>query len=533
MNLEYLLKESMDWIVCTSLHASFLIVLVFAVQLVFRRLLNPRWRYMLWLLVALRLAMPAVPSTSLSVFNLNRVFLERTELAFNSAHMSFRSMEGNMAGEKLSPAVAARLTPANRGHWQKTFLIVWLAGVGFLSGSVAWEHYRFSARVIRQRPSTDPDLLNLLEDCKAELKIHAPINIIMAPQINAPMLMGFIRPRLLLPEIMARTFSPKELRYVLLHELGHLKRHDISINWLTTILQILHWFNPLVWLAFHQMRTDREQACDAFVLASVNKGINAAKKTVDIAAEKTTYGETIIKLLNLFNKRISLLPGLVGIMEEKKQMKARMQMIARFTSGSYGLSGLAAVLMVLITAVGFTGAMDKAPSGVELKNLLGNSGFETVVDGRTAEWAPWAAYNEPIAPAKVTFSSDTNVVHGGKASLCIRSSDEKICYGCKQGMNDKALAITNGATVRLSGYIKSDSANAMLSIDIGGKEAGSKTSEPEGKEINKNGWTKHILAFELAPGSYIDAVHCIVQSRGTAWFDDVSLTITSKGQADK
>jgi beta-lactamase regulating signal transducer with metallopeptidase domain len=44
------------------------------------------------------------------------------------------------------------------------------------------------------------------------------------------------------------------LRHVFLHELAHLKRHDIALNWLFAGAQALHWFNPLVWLAFQQAR---------------------------------------------------------------------------------------------------------------------------------------------------------------------------------------------------------------------------------------------------------------------------------------
>ena len=70
--------------------------------------------------------------------------------------------------------------------------------------------------------------------------------------------------------------------------MSHIKRRDILTGWLMTALQILHWFNPLVWLAFHRMRVDRELACDALALSYAS------------AEESQPYGRTIIKLLESF-----------------------------------------------------------------------------------------------------------------------------------------------------------------------------------------------------------------------------------------
>ena len=549
MNMEYtefILRNCLDWILRTSVHVSLLIVLVFAVQLIFRRLLSPRWRYILWLLVALRMVMPALPSSNLSMFNLNRLFFERTKLTLNSVGFSvpapFKTIMRKIIppvsdqGIQEEPSQAlAGLPQFNHAYLRKALFIMWLTGIGFLLASVIWEHYRFSSRVIRRRPITDPAILNLLEDCKTEMRIHAPINIIAAPNVGSPMLLGFIRPRLLLPEIMVQSFTPGELRYVLLHELGHLKRHDIAVNWLTTVLQILHWFNPLVWLAFHQMRVDREQACDAFVLAHVNKQTLKTKERSDIDEEKMIYGRAIIKLLDLFQKRNSPIPGLVGIMEEKKQMKTRMKMIAQFTFDSYRWSIPALVIMAIIAVVGFTGAQDGTPSAAKPQNLLDNPGFENIVNGMPSDWTPWASFSEPIDPTKVTFSSDTNVIHGGKASLCIRTKDRKLFYGCAQDFEKKeSPAFKNGAIVKLTGYIKTESDNAYISVDM--REIGAKQSEPEDKGIAKDGWVRHSLEFELAPGAWITQVHCLIHNINadaatgvaTAWFDDLSLTITSK-----
>jgi len=64
----------------------------------------------------------------------------------------------------------------------------------------------------------------------------------------------------------ATTDKLESPRRSLLHELAHLKRHDIALNWLIAGAQALHWFNPLVWMAARQMLVERERACDDLVL---------------------------------------------------------------------------------------------------------------------------------------------------------------------------------------------------------------------------------------------------------------------------
>ena len=108
-----------------------------------------------------------------------------------------------------------------------------------------------------------------------------------------------------------------ELRFVFLHEFAHLKRRDVVLNRLTTALQVLHWFNPLVWLAFARMRADRELACDALALACAGE------------SERQACGATILRLLEQFTRPVAV-PGLVGILEDKHQLRRRIVAIAGF-----------------------------------------------------------------------------------------------------------------------------------------------------------------------------------------------------------
>jgi beta-lactamase regulating signal transducer with metallopeptidase domain len=215
---------------------------------------------------------------------------------------------------------------------------LWLTGALALAIYVGANNFILLRIVRRERPLTEQKILDLVEDCKAQMRVRTILGLVATDKVKSPALFGFIRPRLLLPAEMIENISREELRYVFLHELAHLKRHDIYIGWLTSILQVLHWFNPFVWMAFYRIRADRELACDALVLARTQ------------ADESKNYGRTIVSLIERFSQPRQL-PALAGILETKTQLKRRITMIAQFKKNSYQWSPLAVILIIILGCV--------------------------------------------------------------------------------------------------------------------------------------------------------------------------------------
>jgi beta-lactamase regulating signal transducer with metallopeptidase domain len=314
-----------------SWQASILIVLVLAAQWVCGRRLQPRWRCALWMLVLLRLGLPWTLPSPASLFNVVKlpatVSFDRTETA-----------PVPMVGAPISNVAGVAVpVPSPGTHW---LAWLWLAGALGLAGCAAVNHYRIHRRVTRRRPLLDEQKLNLLEDCKALMGVRTPVTLIETEAIESPALFGFVRPRLLLPDGLASTFTGEELRHVFLHELAHIKRRDVLVGWLMLGIQTVHWFNPLVWLAFYRLRADRELACDALALSCARPG------------ENESYGLTIVKLLEGFGRSVWA-PSLAGILENKQQMKERITMIARFHKTNRGrvlaVSLLAGLALVTLT----------------------------------------------------------------------------------------------------------------------------------------------------------------------------------------
>lgn len=178
---------------------------------------------------------------------------------------------------------------------------------------------QFHRRLQRSQKKRPIGSSEMLDEARRRMGISLPVQLIETRAVSSPVLYGLLRLQILLPMGFVDRFNREELGYVLYHELAHVKRHDLWGNWLVTLLQIVYWFNPLVWLAFSRMRSDRELACDELALTKAE------------ADSAPAYGRTIIKLLESFSCP-SAMTGLVGILEDKQQMKRRIQMIAKFKS---------------------------------------------------------------------------------------------------------------------------------------------------------------------------------------------------------
>lgn len=167
--------------------------------------------------------------------------------------------------------------------------------------------------------------------------------LVESGSVDGPALFGPLAPKVLLPMGIGDRLSEMELRHVILHELCHVRRRDILMNWTMTLLGLLHWFNPLVWLALNRMRSDREVACDARVL-----GVLGGDQT-------RSYGMTIVKLLEEAG-RTTPLPGTIGILEERGQMVRRIGMIAAYRGESLRMRLAGVALCLLFSGVALTDA---------------------------------------------------------------------------------------------------------------------------------------------------------------------------------
>lgn len=169
----------------------------------------------------------------------------------------------------------------NAIHVDNVLVMVWLIGILY-NALRQWRDYR---RYLRQlnRPSADAQrdtLRRVFAEQKQSLGIRRDIPLVVTPAADCPMLAGFLKPTLYLPD---EALSEQEAMFIFRHELTHYKRGDLWLKLLLTAAKAVHWFNPLVYLMARFAQEDIELACDDAVVRGMD------------SAQRRAYGETILR----------------------------------------------------------------------------------------------------------------------------------------------------------------------------------------------------------------------------------------------
>lgn len=404
------------WLLDSSLMGSILIVLIILVRLTFKKRLSTHCQYLIWFLLIVRLIIPYAPESSISIFN---VFL----------HLNIKTWPGHVIGVQTNSQatwstdsqlpISTTVNDADdythrieRSFFDSNENIVfgiWLIGALSLTIYTITLTARMRRILKNGAKVTDVGAIGLFEECKLALNIKSTPVLIESSVIRSPMAAGTLRPHIILPSGIVTELSQEKLRFIILHELAHLQRKDIYVNWITTLLQIFHWFNPLIWYAFNQMREDRELACDANVLSVLKPD------------EYKSYGDAIICLLERFSYPVYD-HTVAGFASGKSHIKQRMAKIAAYKKGTiaeifWGISLFSLMgCLALTNAQGITGPVqeEKAPKLQQSVTYEDLSSYFKEYDGSFVlldlESGHYQVYNDANSKKRVSPDSTYKII---------------------------------------------------------------------------------------------------------------------------
>ncbi|UYQ94283.1 M48 family metalloprotease [Chitinophaga horti] len=130
--------------------------------------------------------------------------------------------------------------------------------------------------------STQVDLLSRRLGIRKKVQLH------ICASIQVPVMIGFLRPLILLPAAMVNNLSTDQLEAILLHELAHVKRHDYLLNIFQSIVETILFFNPFIWWISKNIQIEREHCCDDLVIASTVQPLHYAKALVALEEYRLT-----------------------------------------------------------------------------------------------------------------------------------------------------------------------------------------------------------------------------------------------------
>ena len=160
-------------------------------------------------------------------------------------------------------------------------VILWAAVVLAIAASLGYAAMLVKRIVNRARPLNSEDWLNPLYEVSDRLSLEEPPRLLRSEDAKMPFACGVLTPTIVLPAE-CDTWTLDRRRAVLLHELAHVRRHDLVGHTLGRLACAFYWFHPLVWTAAKQLRSESERACDDLALACGARATDYAEHLLDI-----------------------------------------------------------------------------------------------------------------------------------------------------------------------------------------------------------------------------------------------------------
>ncbi len=256
-----------------SITGAYIIIAVILIRLLLRK--APKiFSYCLWLIPALRLILPFSFSSALSVFNFISAPSQYTPASGITAHRFVPENIGTMpvpeistginAADKLiNPALPSADVTASVNPMQiveAVAAIIWVVGIVTMLVYFAFSLIRVNKQIM--------------------FSTRLDGNVFECEKVRSPFVFGLIKPKIYLPCKMA----DNSRGYVVLHEQTHIKRFDHITRIVAFAILALHWYNPLVWIAYKLMACDMEMSCDERVLKTLGE------------QQKKDYGMTLVSI---------------------------------------------------------------------------------------------------------------------------------------------------------------------------------------------------------------------------------------------
>lgn len=339
------------------LQSAVLVIMLFGIDLLLRRRVRAVFRYCIWLLVLVKLILP--PTLSLPT-GIGYWVPDRVPVGFVVPEPSadvdpFAAAEAPLVlprepSSAVAPAQPAptavvpdgpvtpavvHLTPITG---KAILMLFWLVGMLAFAVVLA-QRMRFVRGLVAAGTAAQGQLLDLLEACRRQIGVRGRVELRISDALSSPAVCGLLRPTILMPASLVDKLSPEGLKATLVHELAHIKRADLWVNALQTLLQVVYFYNPFVWFANAMIRRTCEEAVDETVL-------------VALGGQASDYSNTLINIGEMVFWKADFGLRLVGVAESKRALKRRIRhMLTRPIPQNARIGVLGTLAILLVAAV--------------------------------------------------------------------------------------------------------------------------------------------------------------------------------------
>lgn len=402
----------------------------------------------------------------------------------------------------------ATATSSVGGHppvdWTVAVLLLWVLGTILFLVAVAKDAVRLRRLVHAGQVLTQGSLAESLRILSLKIGLSRPPQLVESGEISSPMVVGLLRPTVLVPEGFGEKFSLDEREMALAHELAHLRRHDLWTGLIPTLARALFWFLPPLHWATREWETEREAACDAEAIALTQ-------------ATPPSYGRLLLNIVAKDDRRpvASAIGATAGFHTLKRRLASVGQPDRPVPSFAFVIPILAFLPWMPVSSGGPTG-------------VLYNADLEAGEKDAPAHWSRGSRISS------VRYIWDRETTHGGRGALAIFKTDDRYFpiaeWSQTIPVQGDASAIEVSAWVRAERmykavldvqFLKEDGvASHTWAAYIGAKQDGDPPAD--------HGWKRLGAIVKIPPGTTEIAIAPQVYGPGKVWFDDLDARFTNE-----
>ncbi len=322
---------------------------------------SAKWRWGAWLVMAVFLLLAPVRWESFAPRTADGppvvIEVPKVEVSVSRQEgISFQRPQGTVPPPSVPAVRPAGTGPQIRNRTfplEELLMTLWIAGAALFLLYHGLGTWFFTRKARRWSRSAGEETLRVYGEVCREMGVRRPPVLRVSPEAGSPMMMGLLRPRLMLP---TEDIGERELAFVLRHELTHHRRHDLWYKLALLLANGMHWFNPLIFLLRREAERDLELTCDDAVVARAD------------AETRRAYSETLLASVHR-QKGLSRAVLSTHFYGGKEVMKERFRNILGKRGRKWGGLALALVLLGTVAAActfGVTASQDGALNEEEL-----------------------------------------------------------------------------------------------------------------------------------------------------------------------
>ncbi len=345
-----------------SITATYVAISIIAIRMLFFKKIPKIFSYSLWGILLYRLISPISFSSTFSFFKLLKPKVSESTGIIEYVPRNIEMMQSptvDVGISRIDNAINASLPKAvETASMNPMKLIILIASVIWVIGIIGLIIYSiFSYVKVISNVKTAVLFNNIaVGEVMDKLKLKRKIKVYTTDQIVSPFVCGFIISKVYIPA----NISTKELSYILMHELVHVKRMDYIIKPLSYLILVLYWFNPILWLSFKLMSKDMEMSCDEKVMRILGNHI------------KQDYSNSLLSMAINENRLLLGSPLAFG----ESNVKSRIKNVLQFKKPSFFI---VVIIVIVIGIIGYT--LLSNPNSLNMSENFKPKSIEIDIDG--------------------------------------------------------------------------------------------------------------------------------------------------------